>query len=96
LGNFARLATTLVRLGQYQAAVDAARKGNSLRTWKEVCFACVDAKQFRLAQICGMNIAIQADELEDLVDYYVKRGYFDEVLKLIFYFLIVYIDHFVT
>ena len=29
-------------------------KGSS-RTWKEVCFACVDAEEFRLAQICALN-----------------------------------------
>jgi hypothetical protein len=30
-----------------------------LKTWKEVCFACVDAEEFRLAQICGLNIIVQ-------------------------------------
>lgn len=37
ISNFARLASTLVHLGEYQAAVDGARKANSTRTWKEVC-----------------------------------------------------------
>lgn len=59
ISNWARLASTLIKLGQYQGAVDAARKANSSRTWKEVCFACVDAEEFRLAQICGLNIIIQ-------------------------------------
>lgn len=36
VSNFARLASTLVHLGEYQAAVDSARKANSTRTWKEV------------------------------------------------------------
>lgn len=39
VSNFARLASTLVHLGEYQAAVDSARKANSTRTWKEVCLA---------------------------------------------------------
>ena len=34
--NWGRLASTLVRLHQFQSAVDAARKANSPRTWKEV------------------------------------------------------------
>ena len=34
--NWGRLASTLVRLHQFQAAVDAARKANSPKTWKEV------------------------------------------------------------
>ena len=36
ISNFARLASTLVHLGEYQNAVDSARKANSTRTWKEV------------------------------------------------------------
>ncbi len=36
ISNFARLASTLVYLGEYQNAVDSARKANSTRTWKEV------------------------------------------------------------
>ena len=48
-----------MKLKQFQGAVDAARKANSSKTWKEVCFACVDAEEFRLAQICGLNIIIQ-------------------------------------
>lgn len=35
--NWGRLASTLVKLHQFQQAVDAARKANSPRTWKEVC-----------------------------------------------------------
>ncbi len=38
VSNFGRLASTLVHLGEYQAAVDGARKANSTRTWKEVWF----------------------------------------------------------
>ncbi|KAE9454428.1 hypothetical protein C3L33_13667, partial [Rhododendron williamsianum] len=59
------LTSTLVKLKQFQGAVDAARKANSSKTWKEVCFACVDAEEFHLAQICGLNIIIQVDDLEE-------------------------------
>lgn len=55
-------------------AVDSARKANSTRTWKEVCFACVDEGEFRLAQMCGLHIVVHADELEDLINYY-QVGY---------------------
>jgi len=72
----------LVHLGEYQAAVDGARKANSTRTWKEVCFACVDGKEFRLAQMCGLNIVVHADELDDLIKYYESRGYFEELITL--------------
>lgn len=83
VSNFARLAITLVYLGEYQAAVDSARKANSTKTWKEVCFACVDKLEFRLAQICGLHIVVHADELEELIWYYEERGYFEELIALL-------------
>lgn len=83
VSNFARLAITLVHLKEFQGAVDGARKANSTRTWKEVCFACVDAGEFRLAQMCGLHIVVHADELEDLINYYQDRGHFDELIGLL-------------
>ncbi|CAK1590175.1 unnamed protein product [Parnassius mnemosyne] len=83
VSNFARLAITLVHLKEFQGAVDSARKANSTRTWKEVCFACVDAGEFRLAQMCGLHIVVHADELEDLINYYQDRGHFDELISLL-------------
>ena len=154
--NYGRLASTLVRLHLFQPAVEAARKANSPRTWKEVgctprrlscaasdewlplgdrpahtlnaapvsamqcidartvtscsavfvlraarlrffclvtsccwlhccpmaagkvsepaalscllqvCYACVEEGEFRLAQLCGLNIIINADDLEEV------------------------------
>lgn len=83
VSNFARLAITLVHLKEFQGAVDSARKANSTRTWKEVCFACVDSGEFRLAQMCGLHIVVHADELEDLINYYQDRGYFEELINLL-------------
>jgi len=80
--NWGRLASTLVKMHQFQLAVDAARKANNTRTWKEICFACVDEGEFRLAQLCGLNIIVQADELEEISDYYQVRGKFEELLAL--------------
>lgn len=34
-----------------------------LRVWKQVNAACVDKKEFRLAQICGLNLIVHAEEL---------------------------------
>uniref|UniRef100_A0A8C1QM38 Clathrin, heavy chain-like 1 n=1 Tax=Cyprinus carpio TaxID=7962 RepID=A0A8C1QM38_CYPCA len=83
VSNFARLASTLVHLGEFQAAVDSARKASCTRTWKEVCFACVDGEEFRLAQISGLHIVTHADELEELINYYQDRGYFEELMVLL-------------
>ena len=59
----------------------------STRTWKEVCFACVDNNEFRLAQMCGLHIVVHADELEDLINYYQDRGKF-LYLAILFNFLV--------
>merc|ERR1719216_559159 len=83
ISNYAKLAITLVNLKEYQAAVDAARKANSTRTWKEVCFACVENEEFRLAQMCGLHIVVHADELEELIIFYQDRGYFEELMALL-------------
>lgn len=83
VSNYARLAITLVHLGEYQGAVDSARKANSTKTWKEVCFACVDNEEFRLSQMCGLHIVVHADELEELINYYQDRGYFEELITLL-------------
>jgi len=83
ISNFGRLATTLVKLGQFQPAVDAARKANSIRSWKEVQTACLDAKETRLAHTCGLHIIIHGDELDEVVKNYESRGYFEELIKLL-------------
>lgn len=32
--------------------------------------------------MCGLNIVVHADELEDLIKYYESRGYFEELITL--------------
>jgi clathrin heavy chain len=83
IDNYSRLASALVKLGEFSQAVDAARKANSLRTWKEVNLACVEAKQFRLAQTAGLYIIPNPDELDELVLVYETRGHFDELIALL-------------
>merc|ERR1719217_269068 len=82
ISNFSRLATCLMHLGEHQAAVDAARKANSTRTWKEVNAACVEHQEFRLAQICALHIIVNPDEVEELISSYEKHGHFDEVIAV--------------
>lgn len=48
----------------------------------QVCFACVDSQEFRLAQVCGLHIVVHADELEELINYYQNRGHFNELINL--------------
>ncbi|KAF8757718.1 Ubiquinone biosynthesis monooxygenase COQ6, mitochondrial [Rhizoctonia solani] len=83
ISNWARLATTLIYLGENQAAVESARKAGNTQVWKQVHEACIEKAEFRLAQICGLNIIVHAEELPGLIKRYEKRGYFDEVLQLL-------------
>ena len=83
ISNWAKLATTLVHLEEYQAAVECARKANSVKVWKQVNEVCVARKEFRLAQICGLNLIVHAEELQDLVRQYERNGYFDELISLL-------------
>ena len=72
-----------MHLGDYQAAVDCARKANNIKVWKQVHEACVEKKEFRLAQICGLNLIVDAEQLQTLVKDYERNGYFDELISLL-------------
>jgi len=80
--NQNKLALAWIQLKKFQEAVEAARKANTLPTWKAVCFACVDAKEFRLAAICGSNIIVVHAHLHEVVHHYEVQGFFDEVISL--------------
>lgn len=54
-----------------------------MKVWKEVCFACVRAKEFRTASLCGHKIIIQPDHLEDLLKHYERFGYQEELISLL-------------
>lgn len=82
VSNYSKLATTLVYLSDYQGAVDCARKASNTQVWKQVNAACIENKEFRLAQICGLNLIIDAEELPELVRTYEYNGYFKEVIAL--------------
>ncbi|EAU90123.2 clathrin heavy chain 1 [Coprinopsis cinerea okayama7 len=83
ISNWARLATTLIYLGENQAAVESARKAGNTQVWKQVHAACVEKGEFRLAQICGLNIIVHAEELAALIAMYERRGHFEEIINLL-------------
>lgn len=82
VSKYSKLATTLVYLEDYQGAVDCARKASNTNVWKQVNSACIENKEFRLAQICGLNLIIDAEELPELVKTYEFNGYFNELIAL--------------
>ncbi|KAG5220979.1 Clathrin heavy chain [Salix suchowensis] len=75
ISNWARLATTLIYLGENQAAVESARKAGNTQVWKQVHAACIEKSEFRLAQICGLHIIVHA--------MYEYRGHFEEIISLL-------------
>jgi clathrin heavy chain len=81
--NNAKLASCLVQLEEYTQAVEAARKANNPKTWKEVNIACVSAEQFRCAEIAAMHIIVHPDHLEELTAHYERLGYFEELISLL-------------
>ncbi|KAI9221518.1 hypothetical protein BC828DRAFT_404854 [Blastocladiella britannica] len=83
VSNWARLATTLVHLREYQNAVDCARKANSTKVWKEVHAVCVQEGEFKLAQICGLNLVVHAEELDSLIKLYERSGHFEQGMQLL-------------
>ncbi|KAI0482966.1 clathrin heavy chain-like protein [Xylariaceae sp. FL0804] len=83
ISNWSKLATTLVHLEDYQAAVECARKANNIRVWNQVHAACVAKKEFRLAKICGLNLIVDAEQLQALVKQYEQEGFFDELIDLL-------------
>jgi clathrin heavy chain len=83
VNNNAKLAVCYVHLGKYREAVDSAKKANAVSTWKEVNKACVAAKEFRLASMCGMNIIVHPDHLEELINLYTREGYSEELIAML-------------
>ncbi|KAJ7828942.1 A clathrin heavy chain and clathrin light chain complex [Mycena olivaceomarginata] len=81
--NWDRLATTLIYLGENQAAVDSARKAGNTQVWKQVHAACIEKSDFTLVEICGLNIVIHTEELAAIVQLYEHREHFEEVISLL-------------
>jgi clathrin heavy chain len=83
INNWGKLASCLVKLKRFVEALEAAKKANTPKTWKEVNFACVVAKEFKLAAMAGLNIIIHPDHLEELIQHYERFGCTDELIALI-------------
>jgi len=83
LKNNAKIASCLIRLKQYNAAFESAKKANTPKTWKELCLACVQAGEYKLANSAGMNIVIHPDHLDELIHTYEKYDVSDEMINLL-------------
>ena len=80
--NYGRLASCLIYLKLFQQALAAAKKASSNKCWKEVCFACVRAKEYKFAAQAGNNLIAHPDHVEDLIKEYEKWGAYEELIFL--------------
>jgi len=81
--NNAKIASCLVRLGLFSKAIESAKKANTPKTWKELCIACVEAREFKLAATAGLNIIIHPDHLEDLTRHYEENEVPEHMIELL-------------
>jgi clathrin heavy chain len=82
INNNSKLALCHIHLEEYRDAVAAATKANNVSTWKQVCFACLRAQEFRLASTCGLEVIKYPDHLDEVVTYYSDLGHFDHLISL--------------
>ena len=81
--NNSKIAACLIHLKEFSAAIDAAKKANTTKTWKEVCMACVAAQEYKLANTAAMHIIVHADELEGLIKHYESLGVTNEMITIL-------------
>jgi len=81
--DYAMLAETLIEIKEFQAAIDAARKVSSPKTWKAVNAACIKEGDFKLAQVAGLQIVMEADQLAEVINLYERLGYFQQIIQLL-------------
>ena len=82
INNNSKLALCHINLEEYREAVAAATKANNVSTWKQVCFACLRADEFRLAATCGLEVIKYPDHVDEVVAYYSDLGYFTHLVSL--------------
>ena len=82
LGNNARLASCYVHLKNYTQALSAAKRSNTQKCWKEVCFSCIKAGEFKLAAQAGNYVIQSADMVEEVIEEYEKYGAYEELINL--------------
>merc|ERR1711966_567917 len=82
INNNSKLALCHIHLDEYREAVSAAGKANNVYTWKQVCFACLKAEEFRLAATCGLEVIKYPDHGDDVVTFYSDHGHFDHLVSL--------------
>lgn len=81
--NYSRLTSCYIHLGEYNNALETAKKANSPKTWKELLQICMHIGESELAHQAGLNIIVYPDYCEDVVSEYEKKGLTSELLTLL-------------
>ncbi|OII73554.1 uncharacterized protein cubi_03352 [Cryptosporidium ubiquitum] len=81
--NYSRLTSCYIHLGEYNNALETAKKANSPKTWKELLQICMQIGESELAHQAGLNIIVYPDYCEDVVSEYEKKGLTAELLTLL-------------
>lgn len=81
--NYSRLTSCYIHLGEYNNALESAKKANSPKTWKELLQVCMQIGESELAHQAGLNIIVYPDYCEDVVSEYEKKGLTSELLTLL-------------
>lgn len=81
--NYAKLASTEIKLHNLSGAVEAANKAKSTSTFKEVNLACIEAKELKLAAVCAVPVVLRAEELREMNDRYESQGLWEEFFSVL-------------
>ncbi|CCW66995.1 unnamed protein product [Phytomonas sp. Hart1] len=81
--NYARLATTELKLNSLAGAVEAANKARLVQTYKEIHMACIVAGEMKLASVCALPVILKAEELSGIADRYESRGLWEDLLAIL-------------
>lgn len=83
LKSNSKIASCLVHLNQFPQAIEFAKKANNVKTWKEIVFACVEVKEFKLAAVAGTQVVLIPDHLEEMVQFYELNNAPDEMISVL-------------
>ncbi|EPR59821.1 chain i, clathrin d6 coat with auxilin j-domain [Toxoplasma gondii TgCatPRC2] len=83
LPNYAKLASCFVRLEDFAASVDAARKAKNPKTWKEVAFAALSKGELKCAHAAALSLIVHPDHLDSLIERYEQLCLFKELIELL-------------
>ncbi|CDJ48748.1 clathrin heavy chain, putative [Eimeria brunetti] len=83
LPNYSKLASCFVRMKDFGAAVDAARKAKNPKTWKEVAFGALNEGDIKCAHTAGLQLIAHPDLLDALVEEYERWGLHKQLMELL-------------